>query len=99
LRSPTRAEVRELDRLAIEEYGLPGIVLMENAGGNVARLLHALGVTGPVAIACGRGNNGGDGFAAPGAGEITGALHVLDIGAPAAVLACFGLTPASSRHG
>jgi NAD(P)H-hydrate epimerase len=58
----TRAEVRELDRLAIEEYGLPGIVLMENAGGNVARLLHGLGIDGPVAIACGRGNNGGDGF-------------------------------------
>ncbi|MFY8220904.1 MAG: NAD(P)H-hydrate epimerase [Pirellulales bacterium] len=58
----TRAEVRELDRLAIEEYGLPGIVLMENAGANAARLLHSLGIDGPVAIACGRGNNGGDGF-------------------------------------
>jgi len=58
----TRAQVRELDRLAIEEYALPGIVLMENAGGNAARLLHALGGRGTVAIACGRGNNGGDGF-------------------------------------
>ena len=58
----TRAEVREVDRLAIEEYGLPGIVLMENAGASAARLLHALGIDGPVAIACGRGNNGGDGF-------------------------------------
>jgi NAD(P)H-hydrate epimerase len=58
----TRAEVRELDRLAIGEYGLPGIVLMENAGAGAARLLHALGIDGPVAIACGRGNNGGDGF-------------------------------------
>ncbi|MEI6241438.1 MAG: NAD(P)H-hydrate epimerase [Planctomycetia bacterium] len=58
----TRAQVREVDRLAIEEYGLPGIVLMENAGGNAARLLHSLGIDGPVAIACGRGNNGGDGF-------------------------------------
>ena len=62
MHSLTRAEVREVDRLAIEEYGLPGIVLMENAGGNAARLLHALGIAGPVAIACGRGNNGGDGF-------------------------------------
>lgn len=62
MRRLTRAEVREIDRLAIEEYGLPGIVLMENAGGNAARLLHGLGVAGPVAIACGRGNNGGDGF-------------------------------------
>ena len=60
--SLTRAEVRKLDRLAIEEFGLPGIVLMENAGAGVARLLHGLGIDGPVAIACGRGNNGGDGF-------------------------------------
>ena len=58
----TRHELRELDRLAIEEYGVPGVVLMENAGANAARLLEAQGITGPVAIACGRGNNGGDGF-------------------------------------
>ena len=58
----TRHEVRELDRLAIEEYGIPGVVLMENAGANAARLLDGQGITGPVAIACGRGNNGGDGF-------------------------------------
>jgi NAD(P)H-hydrate epimerase len=58
----TRAQVREVDRLAIEEFGLSGIVLMENAGAGVARLLHTLGIDGPVAIACGRGNNGGDGF-------------------------------------
>jgi NAD(P)H-hydrate epimerase len=62
MRSLTRAEVREIDRLVIEEFGIPGIVLMENAGGGVARLLDSLGVDGPVAIACGRGNNGGDGF-------------------------------------
>jgi NAD(P)H-hydrate epimerase len=58
----TRREVRELDRLAIEEYGIAGVVLMENAGANAARLLEAQGVGGPVVIACGRGNNGGDGF-------------------------------------
>ena len=57
-----RQEVRELDRLAIERYGIPGVVLMENAGANVARLLQAQGIEGPVVIACGRGNNGGDGF-------------------------------------
>jgi NAD(P)H-hydrate epimerase len=65
MRALTRDEVREIDRLAIEEYGLAGIVLMENAGGNAARLLHALcdiSAVAPVAIACGRGNNGGDGF-------------------------------------
>ena len=32
----TREEMRELDRKAIEEYKIPGIVLMENAGRNVA---------------------------------------------------------------
>ena len=57
-----RQEVRELDRLAVEEYSVPSVVLMENAGANTARLLEAQGIAGPVAIACGRGNNGGDGF-------------------------------------
>jgi NAD(P)H-hydrate epimerase len=57
-----RQEVRELDRLAIEEYGVAGVVLMENAGANAARLLEAHGISGTVVIACGRGNNGGDGF-------------------------------------
>lgn len=62
MRPLSREEVREVDRLAIEEFGLPGITLMENAGANAARLLESLGIDGPVAIACGRGNNGGDGF-------------------------------------
>jgi NAD(P)H-hydrate epimerase len=61
-RSLSRAEMREVDRLAIEEYGVPGVVLMENAGAGAARLLESLGIAGPVAIACGKGNNGGDGF-------------------------------------
>jgi NAD(P)H-hydrate epimerase len=59
----TRAEVREYDRLAIEEFGVPGVVLMENAGRGVAELLHRLGTQRrPAAICCGKGNNGGDGF-------------------------------------
>jgi NAD(P)H-hydrate epimerase len=57
-----RDEVRELDRRAIEEYGIPGVVLMENAGRGAAELLRSLGVRGPVVICCGKGNNGGDGF-------------------------------------
>lgn len=56
------AEVREIDRRAIEEYGLPGIALMENAGRGCAELLLARGVHGPVVVCCGPGNNGGDGF-------------------------------------
>lgn len=59
----TRAQVREVDRRAIEEYGVPGVVLMENAGRNAAELIRCwTPPNGPVAIVCGRGNNGGDGF-------------------------------------
>jgi NAD(P)H-hydrate epimerase len=53
---------RELDRRAIEEFGIPGVVLMENAGRGMAELLTRLGIKGRVVICCGRGNNGGDGF-------------------------------------
>lgn len=58
----SRDEVREIDRRAIEEFGLPGIVLMENAGRGCAHLLLEQKLCGPVAICCGRGNNGGDGY-------------------------------------
>jgi NAD(P)H-hydrate epimerase len=62
MRPLSREEVREVDRRAIEVFGVPGVVLMENAGAGAARLLAAVGITGPVVIACGKGNNGGDGF-------------------------------------
>ena len=58
----SRAAIREYDRRAIGEYGIPGVVLMENAGRGVAELMIAMGCKGPVAICCGKGNNGGDGF-------------------------------------
>ena len=61
----TREEMRELDRKAIEEYKIPGIILMENAGMNVAEEVLQM-IDDPhqakVAILCGKGNNGGDGF-------------------------------------
>lgn len=57
-----RRQVRELDRRAIEELGIAGVVLMENAGRGVVERLVQHGVNGPVAICCGKGNNGGDGF-------------------------------------
>ena len=62
LRSLTRDEVRDIDRRSIEELGLPGIVLMENAGRGAAELLISLGIDGPVSVVAGKGNNGGDGF-------------------------------------
>ncbi|MCZ7599344.1 MAG: NAD(P)H-hydrate epimerase [Gammaproteobacteria bacterium] len=66
----TAAEIREMDRQTIEDLGLPGVVLMENAGRATAEVVlreHAAGASGqrtrrPVAILCGAGNNGGDGF-------------------------------------
>ncbi len=61
-RSLTRSEVRTVDSQAIADYGLPGIVLMENAGRGAAELLTRLGISGPVVICAGKGNNGGDGF-------------------------------------
>lgn len=64
-KSLTREEMRELDRKAIEEYKIPGIILMENAGRNVAEEVLKM-IHDPrqikVAILCGKGNNGGDGF-------------------------------------
>jgi NAD(P)H-hydrate epimerase len=63
--SLTRDQVRELDRIAIEEYGIPGVVLMENAGRACAEAAaEMLGTTQGrrVVVVCGRGNNGGDGL-------------------------------------
>jgi len=58
----SRNQIREVDRRAIEEYGISGLVLMENAGRGCVDKLCEFGVRGPVVIGCGRGNNAGDGF-------------------------------------
>jgi NAD(P)H-hydrate epimerase len=58
----SREQVRAIDRRAIEEFGVPGVVLMENAGRGAAEVLRSLGISGRVVICCGKGNNGGDGF-------------------------------------
>jgi NAD(P)H-hydrate epimerase len=60
--SLSREQSRSLDRKVIEEGGVPGVVLMENAGRGAAELLLRLGVKGTVLVCCGKGNNGGDGF-------------------------------------
>jgi NAD(P)H-hydrate epimerase len=59
---PVAEEMREIDRWAIEVRGIPGMELMERAGAAVARDVAALHPDGPVAVVCGKGNNGGDGF-------------------------------------
>ncbi|MBL7220124.1 MAG: NAD(P)H-hydrate epimerase [Phycisphaerae bacterium] len=67
--SLTREEVRAVDRAAIEELGIPGVILMENAGRNCADAIEDFfrkslgGKANPkVAIVAGPGNNGGDGY-------------------------------------
>jgi ADP-dependent NAD(P)H-hydrate dehydratase / NAD(P)H-hydrate epimerase len=59
----TADEMRRADRRTIDEIGLPGPVLMENAGAAVARLVdERFPLARRVVVVCGRGNNGGDGF-------------------------------------
>ena len=60
----TVAQMRAMDRAAIEQFGIPEIVLMENAGqAAYTALRQQLGVVGRrFVIVCGSGNNGGDGF-------------------------------------
>jgi ADP-dependent NAD(P)H-hydrate dehydratase / NAD(P)H-hydrate epimerase len=59
----TRAQMREYDRIAIEDIGIPGPVLMENAGAGAARMaMDLLGEKRRLAVIAGPGNNGGDGF-------------------------------------
>ena len=63
----TAAQMREVDRLTTEKYGIPSILLMENAAHTVARVItEKLGgsVEGKsILVLCGKGNNGGDGAA------------------------------------
>lgn len=61
----TSAQSREVDRLALEEFGLPTLVLMENAARAVAdAALSAVAPGDPVIVLAGPGNNGGDALAA-----------------------------------
>ena len=59
----SRAQSRKIDVRAISEFGIPGIVLMENAARGCVDVLNGLGIDGQVCVCCGAGNNGGDGFA------------------------------------
>jgi NAD(P)H-hydrate epimerase len=56
--------MREVDRWAIEDQGVPSLQLMERAGEGVAQALERLVPDGPVVVLCGKGNNGGDGLVA-----------------------------------
>ncbi len=79
----TRDEVRAFDAWAINTVGIPGVVLMENAGRSCAELIkeELVGVTSPkVCIFCGTGNNGGDGYVI--------ARHLLNSGFRVVVVVC-----------
>jgi NAD(P)H-hydrate epimerase len=65
IRVMSRDEVRAVDAWAIHEVGVPGVVLMENAGRSCAELLQeqlAARENPRVCVFCGTGNNGGDGY-------------------------------------
>ena len=70
MKALTAAEMREVDRLTTERYGIPSLQLMENAGQSVSEVVcrqiaHShLDRTRRIAVLCGKGNNGGDGFVA-----------------------------------
>ncbi len=62
----TAQEMRDFDKAAIDDFGIPGIVLMENAGRSTFHILRKhLGEDMQdlrVAVVAGPGNNGGDGY-------------------------------------
>ncbi len=80
-------QMRRVDRRAIENLGIPGLELMENAGRGIADALvrdYPAASSGPVLILCGKGNNGGDGLVC--------ARHLLTHGIRAKVLVLARLT-------
>ena len=65
MKAVTREEIREIDRASVEEHGISVTVLMENAGRAVcAAVLKKFPEAKKIAVVCGGGNNGGDGFVA-----------------------------------
>ncbi len=69
MKTVTRDEMRALDRRASEEFGIPSLLLMENAGRGVADLALSERFSenrseGTIVVFCGKGNNGGDGLVA-----------------------------------
>jgi len=82
-------QMKEIDRIAIEECGIKGLSLMENAGCAVSKnakemLAEIEGKNRSVLIVCGKGNNGGDGFVA--ARHLLNSKHVKDIDVKVALL-------------
>ena len=62
MKTLTREQVRSVDRMAVEDFHIPSIILMENAGRGATEVLVRLGIRGEVIVLCGCGNNAGDGL-------------------------------------
>ncbi|MFA6600147.1 MAG: NAD(P)H-hydrate epimerase [Candidatus Omnitrophota bacterium] len=62
MKTVTAAQMQAIDRKAIEGYGIPGLILMENAGRGIAEHILETHRAGRVTVFAGKGNNGGDGF-------------------------------------
>ena len=79
------AQVRALDRVAIEEYGIAGVTLMERAGAAAFRLLQRNWPQArDITVLCGIGNNGGDGYVLARLAREEGfKVHLLQLGDPA----------------
>ncbi|MDJ0807018.1 MAG: NAD(P)H-hydrate dehydratase [Gammaproteobacteria bacterium] len=81
-----RAEqVREFDRIAIQEFGIPGAELMERAGSRSFQLLQTLWPrVRRITVVCGAGNNGGDGYVVARLAHQAGIqVELLSLGDPA----------------
>ncbi|MTD47072.1 NAD(P)H-hydrate dehydratase [Conexibacter sp. W3-3-2] len=59
---PDAARMRATDAWAIDELGIPGVDLMDRAGAALASVVERVAPQGTIAVVCGKGNNGGDGY-------------------------------------
>lgn len=85
------AQMVEADRLAVEEFGIELLQMMEHAGSSLAELTHRLAPPGPVVVLAGAGNNGGGGLCA--------ARHLADRGRQVSVVVVSEHPgPAASHH-
>ena len=61
---PDAQQMGAIERFAIEQRGIAASELMERAGAGLARVVAERAPAGPIAVVCGKGNNGGDGLVA-----------------------------------
>ena len=90
----TAAQMRNIDRWAVKEFGIPGPVLMENAATSVMAEMESFfdGLAGmKVGIVCGKGNNGGDGMA------LARRLMIRGVPVRVALLASFGTVTGEAK--